>query len=325
MYGGFLQVLCIPMRLIAILAILIAPLAATAQPVPDLSKAEIKVTKVAGNVYMLQGSDAGNIAALVGEDGIVLVDDEYAPLAAKIAAALKGIGITDKPVRFVINTHYHYDHTGGNLALGSQGSTIIAHDNARARLASGGTAGNGSTVHFDMAPAEKAALPVITFDHDVSVHLNGEDIRALHYPAGHTDGDAIIFFPKANVVHMGDDYVRYGFPFIDVQAGGSVEGMIKACEGAIEKLPPDVKVIPGHGEVSNVTEVREYIKMLKGTAAVIEKAIKAGESLDQMKKEKLLAAWSGTYSNEFIDTDAFIDTLYNSLTHQRYTKYLKHN
>jgi cyclase len=312
-------------RLIAILALLIAPLAARAQQLPDLSKAEIKVTKVAGNVYLLQGSDAGNMAASVGEDGIVLVDDEYAPLAAKIAAALKGIGVTDKPVRFVINTHYHYDHTGGNLAFGSQGSTIIAHDNARARLASGGAAGNGATVHFDMAPAEKAALPVITFDHDVSVHLNGEDVRALHYPGGHTDGDAIIFFPKANVVHMGDDYVRYGFPFIDVQAGGSVEGMIKACEGAIEKLPPDVKIIPGHGEVSNVAEVREYVKMLKDTSAVIEKAIKAGKTPEKMKNEKLLAAWSATYSNDFVDTDAFIDTLYNSLTHQQYTKYLKHN
>lgn len=312
-------------RLIGVLALLMAALTAPAQPLPDLSKTEIKVTKVAGNVYMLQGSDAGNIAALVGEDGIVLVDDEYAPLATKIATALKSIGVTDKPVRFIINTHYHYDHTGGNLAFASQGSTIIAHDNARARLASGGTAGNGGTVHFDMPPAQKTALPVITFEHDVSVHLNGEDIRALHYPAGHTDGDAIIFFPKANVVHMGDDYVRYGFPFIDVQAGGTVEGMIKACEGAIDKLPPDVKIIPGHGEVSNVSEVREYVKMLKDTSAVIEGAIKTGKTLDQMKRERLLASWSATYSNEFVDTDAFIDTLYNSLTHQRYTKYLKHN
>lgn len=315
----------IPRHLITIVVLLTASLVAIAQPLPDLSKTEIKVTKVAGNVYLLQGSDAGNIAALVGEDGIVLIDDEYAPLATRIASALRGIGITDKPVRFIINTHYHYDHTGGNLAFGREGSTIIAHDNARARLASGGTAGNGGTVHFDMPPATKAALPVITFEHDVSVHLNGEDIRALHYPAGHTDGDAIIFFPKANVVHMGDDYVRYGFPFIDVQAGGSVEGMIKACEGSIEKLPPDVKIIPGHGEVSNVSEVREYIKMLKDTSAVIEGAIRAGKTLDQMKKEKLLAPWSATYSNEFVDTDAFIDTLYNSLTHQRYTKYLKHN
>ena len=319
------EVLIIRNCLVAVFALLIGPLAARAQPVPDLSKAQIKVTQISGGVYMLEASDAGNIAALVGEDGIVLVDDEYAPLASKIAAALKGIGITDKPVRFIINTHYHYDHTGGNAAFAGQGSTIIAHDNARVRLAAGASAGNGATVHFEMPPAEQAALPVITFDHDVTVHLNGEDVRALHYPAGHTDGDAIIFFAKANVVHMGDDYVRYGFPFIDVQAGGSVEGMIKACEGAIEKLPQDVKIIPGHGEVSNVAEVREYVKMLKGTSVVISGAIKAGKSLVQMKKEKLLAAWSPVYSNDFVDTDAFIDTLYNSLTHQHYTKYIRHN
>jgi glyoxylase-like metal-dependent hydrolase (beta-lactamase superfamily II) len=312
-------------RIPAVFALLIAPLMSIAQPVPDLSKAEIKVTRIAGDVYMLEASDAGNIAALVGDEGIVLIDDEYAPLATKIAAALKSIGVTDKPVRFIINTHYHYDHTGGNAAFANQGSTIIAHDNARVRLATGASAGNGATVHFEMPPAEQAALPVITFDHDVTVHLNGEDVRALHYPAGHTDGDAIIFFTKANVVHMGDDYVRYGFPFIDVQAGGSVEGMIKACEGAIERLPQDVKVIPGHGAVSNVAEVRDYVKMLKGTSAVIGEAIRAGKSLDQMKKEKLLAAWSPVYSNDFIDTDAFIDTLYNSLTHQRYTKYIRHN
>jgi glyoxylase-like metal-dependent hydrolase (beta-lactamase superfamily II) len=292
---------------------------------PDLGKVEIKVTKVAGNVYLLQGGEGGNMAASVGEDGIVLVDDEFAPLATKIAAALKSIGITDKPVRFIINTHYHFDHTGGNLPFSQQGSTIIAHDNVRTRLTSGGTAGNGGALHFDEVPADRAALPVITFDHDVSVHLNGEDVRALHYPSGHTDGDVIIFFPKANVVHMGDDYVRYGFPFIDVQAGGSVQGMIKACEGAIEILPPDVKIIPGHGELSNVPEVREYINMLRDTSAVIGKAIRAGKSLEQMKQQKLLAAWSSKYSNDFVDTNIFIETLYNSLTHQQRTAFVKHN
>jgi glyoxylase-like metal-dependent hydrolase (beta-lactamase superfamily II) len=309
---------------IVCLALLVVRPALPAQE-QDLSKVEIKVTKVAGNIYLLQGGEGGNMAASVGEDGIVLVDDEFAPLATKIAAALKKIGITDKPVRFIINTHYHFDHTGGNLPFANQGTTIIAHDNVRTRLASGGTAGNGGALHFDAAPADKAALPVITFDHDVSVHLNGEDVRALHYPSGHTDGDVIIFFPKANVVHMGDDYVRYGFPFIDVQAGGSVEGMIKACEGAIEKLPADVKVIPGHGELSTVAEVREYVKMLKDTSAVIEKAIRAGNTLEQMKGEKLLAAWSQKYSNDFVDTDTFIETLYNSLTHRKNTPFVKHN
>jgi cyclase len=309
---------------IACISLLLVPRALIAQE-PDLSKVEIKVTKVAGNIYLLQGGEGGNMAASVGEDGIVLVDDEFAPLAAKIAAALKSIGITDKPVRFIINTHYHFDHTGGNAPFADQGSTIIAHDAVRTRLASGGSAGNGGSLHFDAAPAAKAALPVITFDHDVSVHLNGEDVRALHFPSGHTDGDAIIFFPKANVVHMGDDYVRYGYPFIDVQAGGSVRGMISACEGALEKMPADVKVIPGHGELSNVAEVREYVKMLKDTSAVIEKAIHAGKSLEQMKKEKLLTAWDKKYSSDFIDADKFIETLYNSLTQQKNTPFVKHN
>src|SRR3979490_2606918 len=206
-----------PPCFIVCLALLVVPLTLLAQE-QDFSKVEIKVTKVAGNIYLLQGGEGGNMAASVGEDGIVLVDDEFAPLATKIAAALKKIGITDKPVRFIINTHYHFDHTGGNVPFANQGSTIIAHDSVRTRLASRGTGGEGGSLHFDAAPADKAALPVITFDHDVSVHLNGEDVRALHYPSGHTDGDAIIFFPSANVVHMRDDYVRYGFPFIDVQA-----------------------------------------------------------------------------------------------------------
>ena len=194
--------------ILAVAAALLVPQAARAQD-QDFSKVEIKVTKVSGNIYMLEGS-GGNIAASVGEDGIVIVDDEFAPLAEKIAAALKNLGITDKPVRFVLNTHYHGDHTGGNANFAKDGSTLIAQDNVRKRLESGGVAGNGASVKFENKPAEKAALPIITFEHDVTVHLNGEDIRALHFPAGHTDGDAIIYFPKNNVVHMGDDFVRYG-------------------------------------------------------------------------------------------------------------------
>src|SRR5215467_1361125 len=199
----------------------------------DFSKVQIKVTKVAGSVYMLEGA-GGNIGASVGEDGIVIVDDQYAPLADRIQAALKGI--TDKPVRFVINTHYHEDHTGGN-AYFQKNAPIIAHDNVRKRLEEGTTAGNLGSVKFEEKPVSKDALPIITFDHDVTVHLNGEDIRALHVPSGHTDGDSVIFFPKSNVVHMGDDYFRGRFPFVDLGGGGSAKGMADALEQIIPKLP----------------------------------------------------------------------------------------
>ena len=295
---------------------------AFAQQEQDWSKVQIKVTKVSGNIYMLEGQ-GGNIAASVGEDGIVIVDDQFAPLAEKIQAALKNLGITDKPVRFVINTHFHGDHTGGNLPFANTGSTVIAQDNVRKRLESGGTMGNGGSLKMEAKPAAKGALPIITFEHDVTVHLNGEDIRALHFPAGHTDGDAVIFFPKNNVVHMGDDFVRYGFPFIDVSSGGSVQGMIAAMEKATALLPADVKVIPGHGAISNLDDVRDFVKMLKETSAVVEKALKEHKTLEQMQKEKILAPWE-KWSGDFIKTDAFIETLYNSLTGNK-GEFVKHN
>ena len=288
----------------------------------DFSKVQIKVTKVSGNIYMLEG-EGGNIAASVGEDGIVIVDDQFAPLADKIQAALKDLKITDKPVRFVINTHCHGDHTGGNEPFANSGSTVIAQDNVRRRLESGGTAGNGGSIKTEAKPAPKGALPVITFEHDVTVHLNGEDIRALHFPAGHTDGDAVIFFPKNNVVHMGDDFVRYGFPFIDVVSGGSVQGMIEANEKASAQLPPDVKVIPGHGALSNLDDVREFVKMLKETSAAVQKALDEHKTLDQMKQEKILEPWK-KWSGGFLDSDKFIETLYNSLTGKR-GEFVKHN
>ena len=286
----------------------------------DFSKVQIKVTKVAGNVYMLEGA-GGNIGASVGEDGIVVVDDQFAPLADKIEAALKGI--TDKPVRFIINTHYHGDHTGGNAYFQKQ-APIIAHDNVRKRLESGGAAGNGGSIHMENKPQPKEALPIITFDHDVTVHLNGEDIRALHFPAGHTDGDSVIFFPKSNVVHMGDDFVTYGFPFIDVDSGGSIDGMIDGVEKVLAQVPPDVKVIPGHGPISSVDDVKAYVSMLKGTRDTVAKALKDGQTLDQMKQAKLLDPWK-KYSGDFVKEDAFLETVYNSLTGQKNGKFIKHN
>ena len=158
----------------------------------------------------------------------------------------------------------------------------------------------------------------------MTVHLNGEDIRALYFPAGHTDGDSVIFFPKSNVVHMGDDFVTYGFPFIDVDSGGSIDGMIDGVEKVIGQVPADVKIIPGHGPISSVADVRAYLDMLKGTREAVAKAIKDGKTLDQMKQAKLLDPWK-KYAGDFINADAFLETIYNSLTGQKNGKFIKHN
>lgn len=297
------------LKRIALLSILAAAWAGAASAQQDFSKVQVKAALVAGNVYMLTGA-GGNIAAVVGSDGIVIVDDQYAPMADKIRAALKGV--SDLPVRFVINTHYHDDHAGGNAAF-SSGATVIAQDNVRSRLASGGVVGNGGSMRQEAKPLSGGALPIVTFGHDMTLHLNGEDIRAVHAPHGHTDGDAIVYFPKANVIHTGDLFVTYGFPFIDISAGGSSRGIIAGLENALRTVPADVKVIPGHGPVSTVADVRSYIQMLKETRAVVAAGVKGGKSLPQLKADKVLAPWQ-KFSGGFITTDLFIETLYNELT-----------
>ena len=282
---------------------------------PDFSKVEIRTTRIAEGLYVLQGS-GGNMTASVGADGVLLVDDEYAPLADKIRAALRGLGGPgERAVRFVINTHYHYDHTGANASFAQDGATLLAQDNLRARLVTGGIAGNGGTISREVPAVEHAALPQVTFDHELTVHVNGDDIRAVHYPNAHTDGDSIVFFPKTGTVAMGDIYVRYGFPFIDINSGGSVQGMIAACEDVLRQVPADARVVPGHGEVAGVTDLREYLQMLKDTSAAVAGALKAGKTLARMKQERILGPWSERYAppNAFVDTDAFTETLYNSL------------
>lgn len=300
-------------RLLCLCILLAAAGAAPAQE-QDFSKVEIKTTQLAPDIYLLRGA-GGNITAAVGSDGALLVDDSFAPLADKIRAALKSVAGGDKAVRYVINTHYHYDHTQANLPFIQGGAVVIAQDNLRTRLASGGTAGNGGTITHEIKPVEPEALPQVTFAHEITVHLSGEDAQAVHYPNAHTDGDSIVFFPKANVVAMGDIFVRYGFPFIDINAGGSVQGMIAACEDVLRKVPADAKIVPGHGELAGTEDLKTYTQMLKDTTAAVTQALHANKTLAQMKQEHILAAWSERYSppKALVDTDAFIDTLYNSL------------
>lgn len=291
------------MRRAILLAILFSGAAAFAQ-LPDFSKVEIKVQKVADGVYMLQGV-GGNIGVSAGEDGLLMVDDEFAPLAPKIRAALKGI--EDKPLRFIINTHYHRDHTGANVEFGKE-ATIIAQENLRKRLAAGTRRGNRAT-----PPAPKEALPIITFADEVTVHLNGEDIRAVHIPNAHTDGDSVVFFSHANVVHMGDNFVTYGFPIVDTENGGSVSGMIAGDEKVLSMAPADAKFIPGHGPLSTADDVRKFIQLLKETLQIVADAVQKKMTLEAMKQKKILAKYD-QYGTGNVTTDEWIETLYADVT-----------
>ena len=291
-------------KFLLLTVVLVCAISAHAQT--DFSKVEIKATKVAGNVYMLQGS-GGNIGVSVGDDGLLIVDDQFAPLADKIRAALKGLA--DKKLRFILNTHWHGDHTGGNVAFGPE-ATIIAHDNVRKRLATE----QKSAVFNSTTPASpKEALPVITFNDSLSVHFNGEDIRAIHFPHGHTDGDSVIFFSAWNVVHLGDDFFAGRFPFVDLESGGSVEGLVKNIGELIGKIPADAKLIPGHGPISTLDDLKSYHRMLQQTTEIVRGKITAGKTLDQIKTEGLPAEWA-PWGTGFIKTDRWVETIYKSLT-----------
>jgi cyclase len=272
----------------------------------DFSKVEIKVTKVAGNVYMLEGS-GGNIGVSVGTDGILIVDDQFAPLADKIKAALKTLG--EGKLKFVLNTHYHGDHTGGNVVFGPD-APIIAQTNVRKRLS---TEQKSKFFNRTTPASPNEALPVITFDQSVSVFFNGEEIKVIHFPHGHTDGDSVIFFTGSNVVHMGDDFFNGRFPVVDLEAGGDVEGMTKNVGEIISKLPAGVKVIPGHGPLSDVEGLRTFHRMLVATTDIVRKRMAAGKTLEQIKAEGLPDEWK-SWSSGYIKTGTWIELIYNSLS-----------
>ena len=288
----------------ALLLLLFAPLLLVAQE--DYSKVEIKATKVNGNVYMLEGA-GGNIGASVGPDGILIVDDEFAPLAEKIKAALKTLG--EGKLKFILNTHWHGDHTGGNAPLGRD-APIIAHDNVRKRLS---TEQRIEFFKMTIPPSPREALPVITFDNSLTVHFNGEEIKAIHFPHGHTDGDSVIFFSKSNVVHMGDDFFSGRFPFVDLDSGGSVQGLAKNIGEIIPKIPAGAKLIPGHGPISTIDDLKAFHRMLLETTNVVRKKLAAKKTLEQIKAEGLPAEWK-SWGEGFIKTDQWIQLIYTDLS-----------
>jgi cyclase len=262
----------------------------------DFSRVQIKSTRVAGNVHMLEGQ-GGNIGVSTGPDGLLIVDDQFAPLAEKIDAALQKLE-AGGPLKFVLNTHWHGDHTGGNAFFGRKGS-IIAHANVRKRLA-----GKSDT--------PKEALPVITQEEGLSVHFNGEEIRMVPFGPGHTDGDSMIHFTKSGVVHMGDQFFNGRFPFIDLASGGSVEGYVKNVENALQKISDETQIIPGHGPLATKKDLKAFHEMLIETTGIIRKAIAEGKSLEQVKAAGFPEKYK-EWGTGFINHSRYIEIVYNNL------------
>lgn len=278
----------------AVLTVLAAP--AVAQR--DFSAVEIRTTKVADGVYMLEGA-GGNIGLSVGEDGAFIIDDQFAPLNEKILGAIAAV--TDKPVEFVLNTHYHGDHTGGNEPFGESGAHIVAHENVRERLAAAA------------AETPEDALPVITFSENVCFFWNGDEIRVKHKGAAHTDGDAIIRFMNANVVHLGDVMFAGRYPYIDLDGGGDLDGYIATLEYVTGAIDQGTKVIPGHGPLSKLDDVKASIAMLKDVRARVSRLIEDGLDEEAVIAADPLADLNDEWAWEFIDGERMTRIAYRSL------------
>ncbi|MDH3493362.1 MAG: MBL fold metallo-hydrolase [Acidobacteriota bacterium] len=274
--------------------------------IPDTHPVQqnFKLEKVAGSVHVLFGS-GGNIGVSYGADGLLTIDTQFARFVPQIKAELAKLG-SDKP-RFVFNTHFHGDHTGGNVLFGAD-AMIIAHQNVLERLMSKvDRQGN------PQEPMAKAGLPSITYYDGLSIHMNGERIKAVHFPKGHTDGDTVIFFTASNVVHLGDDFFAGRFPFVDLNSGGSVQGLTMNIGKLIQMIPADAKLIPGHGPVSTIDDLRKYHEMLVETTLTVRGHMKAGKSYDDVKKAGLpekYKSWSPEGS--FINEERWIETIYKS-------------
>jgi len=288
------------MRNIIIVVLLFAScLTVTAQ---NFDTINIKTTKVAGSVYMLEGS-GGNIGVLIGNDGVILIDDQFAPLSEKIKKAIAAI--SDKPIKFIINTHFHGDHSDGNKIFGSEGSIIVAHENVRKRLS--------TDYLFEAFKQEQKAmsyegLPKITFAESLTFNMNGETVQVIHIKNAHTDGDAAIYFKESNVLHTGDAFVRYGLPFIDDGGGGTIDGMIKGADQMLKMINDETKIIPGHGQISNKKDLLDYKNKLQTIRNRIADGIKAGKTVDQIISSDPTKEFKTGFDKVF-----FVQSVYKSL------------
>jgi len=279
------------------LSLVAAPLSAQA----GLDTVQVRTTPITRNVYMLTGA-GGNIGLAVGDDAVFLVDDQFAPLTPKILAAIATV--TNKPIRFVVNTHWHFDHTGGNENMGKAGALIVAHENVRKRM---------STEQFIEAlnrrepPAARGALPVVTFTDGVTFHINDDSLVVTHMPPGHTDGDAIVYFTKANVLHTGDTFLSAALPFVDLSSGGSIHGIITTAERVYAMANDQTKIIPGHGPIADRARVKAFREMLVVLRDRMKAEVLAGKTVDQVLAANVSAAYAKEWPNGH---ERFIRLLY---------------
>jgi cyclase len=271
----------------------------------DFSKATITTVSVADGIYMLMGQ-GGNIGVSVGADGVLLIDDQFAPMHDKIVTAIENI--TDQPVKMLLNTHWHGDHTGGNELFADGGTLIVAHDNVRTRM---------SAKHFssffgaEQPPSPPAALPVVTFDSTVTLHINNMTIHAQYVPPAHTDGDTVIWFREANVVHLGDTFFNGFYPFIDIDSGGSLRGMIAAVDQALPGIDQATKIIPGHGPLTGRKGLVLYRDMLNTVADRIEALVADGKTRQQVIDAKPTAEYDARWGNGFLKPERWVGMLYD--------------
>ncbi len=272
----------------------------------DFDAVEIGVAEVAERVYMLTGR-GGNIGLVVTDQGAFLIDDQYAPLTDRIVQAIAGV--TDQPVRFVLNTHWHGDHTGGNENLGQAGALIIAHDRVRTRLQAGQFM---EFFQIEVPPAADGALPVVTFSEEITFHLGGHTIHAFHVAHAHTDGDSIVHLREADVIHTGD-IVFYGmYPFIDAGSGGSLDGMIEAVERILRLAGPDTRIISGHGPVIDRDQLGEYHRMLRTVRQRLDEAIARGMNLEAIQAATITAEFDEAWGGGFISSERWVEMLYRA-------------
>ncbi len=292
-------------RILAVSVAVLFASAASAQQ--DFSKVEIQTEKLSDTVYMMTGS-GGNLGVSVGEDAVFVIDDQFAPLTPKIEAAIAKL--SSKPVKFVLNTHWHFDHTGGNENLGKAGAVIVAHENVRKRLSSEGFI---EFLGMKTKPEPTVALPVVTFTRDITFRLNGDELLVTHAPRAHTDGDSIVRFGKSNVVHMGDTFFNKLYPFIDTSSGGTVAGVLAAADGVLKTAGDGTKIIPGHGPLASKADLKAYRDMLAAISGNIRGQIKAGKTLEQVIASKPSAKYDAVWGKGFLAPEKFVEMVYRNL------------